>query len=117
MLGRLLDLLRGKPAIVRGTGKLAEGHAKKVDLGDPLAGGTTVVLCRVGGELHALDARCPHEGGRIADGPLHEGRLALCPLHNYLFDPRTGAVERGACGKATVYRVRERGGDAEVWAR
>jgi nitrite reductase/ring-hydroxylating ferredoxin subunit len=117
MLGRLLDLFRGKPVLVKGAGKLAEGHAKKIDLGDPLAGGTTIVLCRVGGALHALDVRCPHEGGRIADGPLVEGKHALCPLHNYLFDPRTGDVVRGACPKAKVYKVRESGGDAEVWAR
>lgn len=115
MLDRLLSLFRGKPALIRGTGKLAEGHARKVDLGDVLAGGKAVLLCRVDGELHALDTRCPHEGGRLIEGPLVDGKLALCPLHNYTFDPKSGAVVRGSCPKATRYRVREKAGDAEVW--
>ena len=60
------------------------------------AGEKVGVLCRVDGELHALDALCPHEGGRIHDGPLAQGKYAVCPLHNYKFDPRTGeAVECG----------------------
>lgn len=116
MLGRFLDLFRGRPIVVQGTAKLPEGHAKKIDIGDPLAGGKQVVLCRVDGALHALDVRCPHEGGRILDGPLFQGRLAICPLHNYTFDPKTGKVVRGACADAKTYRVRESNGDAELWA-
>lgn len=116
MLDRLLDLFRGKPVVVRGTGKLPEGSARKIDVGDVLAGGKSVLLCRVGGKLHALDTRCPHDGGRLIEGPLVDGKLALCPLHNYTFDPATGAVVRGACSKATVYKVREKDGDAQVWA-
>ena len=117
MLGKLFGLFGGKPVVIRGTAKLPEGHARKVDIGDLLAGtGRQVVLCRVGGELHALDALCPHEGGRIADGPLLEGRYALCPLHNYKFDPRTGASVEVSCKSATRYRVVETNGDAELWA-
>src|SRR6185295_19952257 len=113
----LFDLFRGKPAIIKGTGKLAEGHAKKVDIGDPLAGtGKSVVLCRVDGELYALDSLCPHEGGRISDGPLLEGKFAMCPLHNYQFDPRNGRAVEVTCADAKCYRVREQGGDAELWA-
>jgi nitrite reductase/ring-hydroxylating ferredoxin subunit len=116
MLRRLRDLLRGRGAIVRGTGKLPEGEARKVDLGDPLAGGRQVVLCRVGGELFALDAVCPHEGGRISAGPLIEGRYAMCPLHNYRFDAKTGENVERLCRAAKTYRVRETDGDAEIWA-
>jgi nitrite reductase/ring-hydroxylating ferredoxin subunit len=115
MLGRFLDLLRGKPLIVKGTSKLPEGHAKKIDVGDPLAGGKQIVLCRVDGELHALDALCPHEGGRLMDGPLANGREAVCPLHNYHFDPKTGNVLRGSCANAKTYRVRERDSDCAIW--
>ena len=111
-----LDLFRGRPAVIQGTGKLPEGHAKKVDLGDPLAGtGRTIVLCRVEGTLCALDALCPHEGGRISDGPLIGGRLAMCPLHNYQFDPKTGKAVGRVCNDAKTYRVREKDGDCEIW--
>ncbi len=111
-----LDLFRGKAALIRGTGRLPEGHARKVDLGDPLAGtGRQVVLCRVEGGLYALDALCPHEGGRIGEGPLVGGRLAMCPLHNYQFDPRTGKAVGRVCKDARRYRVREKDGDCEIW--
>lgn len=116
MLEGLKNLFRGRPILIRGTGRLPDGQARKVDVGDPLAGGKQVVLCRVDGELFALDALCPHEGGRIADGPLMEGRHALCPLHNYRFDPRTGKAVGVVCRAARTYTVRERDGDAELWA-
>jgi nitrite reductase/ring-hydroxylating ferredoxin subunit len=111
-----LDLFRGRPAVIQGTGKLPEGHAKKVDLGDPLAGtGKSIILCRVQGALYALDARCPHEGGRITEGPLIDGKLAMCPLHNFQFDPRSGKSVGRVCNDATTYRVKEKDGDCEIW--
>jgi nitrite reductase/ring-hydroxylating ferredoxin subunit len=111
-----LDLFRGRPASIQGTGKLAEGHAKKVEFGDVLAGtGKQIVLCRVEGKLYALDTKCPHEGGRISDGPLLEGQYAMCPLHNYQFDPRTGKAVGRVCNDAKTYRVREKDGDCEIW--
>lgn len=115
MFGRILGLFRGRSALVKGVHKLQEGYAKKIDLGDPLAGGKQVVLCRVGGRLYALDALCPHAGGRIADGPLFDGKHAVCPLHNYLFEPATGRAVRGACADAKTYKVKETGDDCEVW--
>ena len=49
-----------------------------------------VLVCRVGGSLHALDDRCTH-----AMAPLSAGRLrgdkVLCPLHGAAFDVVTGA--------------------------
>ncbi|MBI5363028.1 MAG: Rieske (2Fe-2S) protein [Planctomycetes bacterium] len=115
MLGRVFGFLRGKGLIVEGAGKLPEGEARKVDVGDVLAGGKQVILCRVKGKLHALDSVCPHEGGRITPGPLVEGKYALCPLHNYRFDPATGENVEHLCGRAKTYRVEERDGDAELW--
>lgn len=116
MLGWLGNLFRGRPVRVAGTGALPEGEARTIDVGDPLAGGRQVVLCRVDGELFALDSKCPHEGGRLVGGPLAEGRYATCPLHNYRFDPRTGKAVEVLCRSARTYRVRERDGDAELWA-
>jgi nitrite reductase/ring-hydroxylating ferredoxin subunit len=115
MLGKLGNLFRGRPIHIAKTGALPDGEARTIDIGDPLAGGRQVVLCRVNGELHALDSKCPHEGGRIAPGPLIEGRYALCPLHNYRFDPRTGKAIDVSCSAAKTYRVQERDGDADLW--
>lgn len=116
MLGKLGDLFRGKPVVIKGTRKLAEGTARKVTFGDLLAGtGKEILLCRVGGALHALDVRCPHEGGRLAEGPLAEGKLAVCPLHHYQFEPRGGRCVNAACQNAKGYRLREVGDDCELW--
>jgi nitrite reductase/ring-hydroxylating ferredoxin subunit len=116
MLGRLRALFGGKPALIKGAARLQDGMAKKIVFGDPIAGdGVEVILCRVDGALQALDALCPHEGGRIAEGPLAGGKYAVCPLHSYQFDPATGECENATCRKAKTYRVRESGEDCEIW--
>lgn len=73
-----------------------------------------LLLCRVRGRLHALDTLCPHEGGRLAEGPLVEGRYAFCPLHLYKFDPRDGRAVEVDCAPARTLPVREVDGVAEV---
>jgi len=116
MLSRLFGFLGPKPVLIQGTDKLPEGESKVIELGDPLAGGKELVLCRTGGELHALDRVCPHnEGGRIVDGPLHEGKYLMCPLHNYKFDPKTGKAVGVACPAAKVYRLQEQDGSTKIW--
>lgn len=115
MWNRILDVFRGRGVVVGGTQELAEGQARRVDVGDPLAGGTQFLLCRVEGRVHAITTQCPHAGGRILEGPLKDGRFAVCPLHMYGFDPRTGRAEGDVCAKAQVYRVREEGDACRVW--
>ncbi|MBM3990435.1 MAG: Rieske 2Fe-2S domain-containing protein [Planctomycetes bacterium] len=115
MLAKLLGMFGRKPVLVKGAGKLAEGDSKRIAIGDPLAGGVEVILGRVDGQLCALDRRCPHEGGRLIDGPLAEGRYMVCPLHNYKFDPRNGRAVGVTCSDAKVYKVREHDGDADLF--
>ena len=115
MFAKLFGVFGRKPARILGAANLPEGQSKRVELGDMLAGGTEIVLARVGGELCAVDRLCPHEGGRISDGPLIQGKYVSCPLHNYKFDPRTGRAIDVACADAKTYRVRERGADADVF--
>lgn len=110
-----MKLFRRPSVVVPGSSGLAEGQARTVDVGDPFAGGKQIVLCRVDGEVHALDATCPHEGGRIAPGPLAEGRYAVCPLHGYRFDPRDGRAVGVVCKPARTYRARERDGSIELY--
>lgn len=101
---------------VPGVARLPEGEARKIlvpaahaDL-PPLE----VLLVRTGGKLFALDTLCPHEGGRIGEGPLWEGGAVVCPLHLYRFDPRTGQALEVECDPATTYPVRELDGVAEL---
>lgn len=55
------------------------------------------------GEVYAVQAKCPHKGGPLADG-LVGGKLLVCPLHSWKFDLSTGEALLGACGLKT-YQV------------
>lgn len=115
MFRRLLSLFRRQGVLVPDISHLPEGEARKVDIGDVHAGGTRVILCRVDGEVLALDSRCPHEGGEITTGPLVQGKYAVCPLHRYRFDPKTGKAIGVVCRAARTYRVEARGQGVEVF--
>lgn len=115
LFAALAGLFRRKGVLVPDVSGLAEGEARKVDVGDVHAGGTRVILCKVDGEVHALDARCPHDGGEITTGPLVEGKYALCPLHRYRFDPKTGKSIGVLCRPARRFKVEPRGAGVEVF--
>ncbi len=101
---------------IPGVARLPEGEARKILVPAERADAPPLelVLVRFEGKLCALDSLCPHEGGRIGEGPLWEGRYVVCPLHLYRFDPRTGAPAEVECERATTYPVREVDGAAEI---
>ncbi|MCI4372051.1 MAG: Rieske (2Fe-2S) protein [Thermoplasmata archaeon] len=81
-----------------------EGHAVRV-----MVNGTPVAVFRVGGELHAIDARCTHVGGPLDRGAI-SGNQVTCPLHGSVFDVRDGKVIRGPAARpVTAYRARLEG--------
>ncbi|XXX79311.1 Rieske (2Fe-2S) protein [Sorangium sp. So ce134] len=47
-----------------------------------------------GGEVHALDDRCPHQGYPLSEGALRGGVLT-CAWHNWKFDVASGACTFG----------------------
>lgn len=87
-----------------------------------------LVVGRTGGQLFALEDRCPHLGAPLSRGTLR-GRSIVCPWHGWLVDLPTGEVE-GAHGvrarrcrlrvvEGTVcgvdgHRQREAGGDGRA---
>ncbi|MCA9000913.1 MAG: Rieske 2Fe-2S domain-containing protein [Planctomycetes bacterium] len=113
MLSKFLKLFRKAVIVIPGADKLAEGEARTVQLGDGLKGGKKILICRAeGGAVYALDTHCPHdEGGELLPGPLFGGDKAVCPLHNYHFDVRTGKVVKGACKNAVTYKIKEVNGE------
>src|SRR5213594_1192502 len=72
-----------KPVMV--VDDLQEGTSKALTMN-----GTEVAVFRCGNQLYALQNRCPHAGGSLADGTV-EGDEVICPLHGYRFNIRTGA--------------------------
>ena len=56
------------------------------------------------GQVFATQADCPHRGGPLADG-LTDGATVVCPLHDRIYDFRTGAGLGNECS-IQVYPVR-----------
>jgi naphthalene 1,2-dioxygenase ferredoxin component len=67
---------------------LTEGEATAVDAGD-----RELALYRVDCVVYATDNLCTHGEARLCDGYL-EGYGIECPLHQGMFDIRTGAAMR-----------------------
>jgi len=58
-----------------------------------IAAGREILLARVGDKYYAVDGRCPHMKGDLAQGKL-EGTVVTCPLHGSQFDISNGQVVR-----------------------
>jgi len=78
---------------------LADGAMSEVT-----ANGHEILLARVGDRIYAADSRCPHMGGRLAQGRL-EGTVVTCPRHGSRFDLADGNVVRWLQGSGLLYRV------------
>lgn len=74
-----------EPLHARDFADLAEGAVRRVDDLGPHG----VLVCRVRGELFALDDNCSHRDARLSEGRLRNHTIT-CPLHGAQFDVRTG---------------------------
>ena len=63
---------------------LGEGREFDVD------GALVAVFRARDGRLYAVQAKCPHRDGALADGIIGAGKV-VCPLHSFKFDLATGA--------------------------
>ncbi len=89
------------------------------------AEGRKILIARVGGTLHAIDAVCSHMGGELPKGRL-DSDVVVCPRHGSQFDVKTGKVVKqpGFAAKAltmgrgatdlAVFKVVEDGDDVKV---
>src|SRR5438477_3370487 len=86
--------------VVAAVGEIPPGERKLVSVA-----GRAIVVFNVGGEFFALNNRCPHRGGSLAQGWLtglveagapgeyrysRRGEIVRCPWHAWEFDIRTG---------------------------
>jgi nitrite reductase (NADH) small subunit len=56
-------------------------------------------------EVFALENRCPHKGGPLADGIVH-GRKVACPLHNWIINLDDGEATGADKGCARSFPVK-----------
>jgi len=55
--------------------------------------GIPVLVANVAGILYAVDGRCTHGIGKLAEGEL-DAYIVKCPVHGAMFDVRTGEVHK-----------------------
>jgi nitrite reductase (NADH) small subunit len=79
-----------------------------------LIGEREIALFNLGERFFAVDNRCPHRGGPLADG-IVSAQAVVCPLHAWKVCLETGRTERPSDAQAcvTTYATRIEG-DA-VW--
>ncbi len=75
-------------------GDLPEGRVTTVT-----AGTTSMALTHFEGNYHAMDNRCPHQGGPLGEGSIEKGVdgecWLRCPWHGWDFHPATGKSPGG----------------------
>jgi nitrite reductase/ring-hydroxylating ferredoxin subunit len=82
-----------------------------------VVGFRSVAIFRDAGRLHAVSARCPHNGQSLHDGNVEAG-VVTCRWHGWQFDLASGrppGAAPGASGPSIrVYALRVREGWVEV---
>ncbi|GAC1701339.1 MAG: hypothetical protein NVS9B4_04440 [Candidatus Acidiferrum sp.] len=79
---------------------LREGRAIKV-------AGLDIAIFNLGDRFLAIDNRCPHKGGPLADGII-SGTTVVCPLHAWRANLETGTVMQSGLERAclTTFPIR-----------
>ena len=68
------------------TGELPDGEMRLVE-----ADGRKIGVFNCGGELYAIEDRCSHDDGPLAEGEFDSDACTVeCPRHGSLFDLTTG---------------------------
>ena len=62
-------------------------------------------LFNLGNEYLAVDNRCPHKAGPLADG-IVAGKAIFCPLHNWKISLENGCALSGGNGQVKTYPVK-----------
>jgi nitrite reductase (NADH) small subunit len=84
---------------------VGEGRAVEID-------GRRIAVFRTRHGWYAVDQRCPHRGGPLADGIVADG-CVTCPLHDRRFDLASGRCQSDPDLRVDVYHVVVR--EADVW--
>lgn len=97
-----------RPVRVARFDDLTESRGTTVD-----ADGTKIALFRLQDEVLAIDNRCPHRGGPLADGDV-SGTTVFCPWHGWCWDLRTGVNVHQPRMTVATYPVTISDGDVFV---
>lgn len=67
--------------------------------------GCVAVFRTAENEVFATADRCPHKGGPLSEGIVHD-RKVTCPLHNWVFSLETGEAQGADQGQIDTYAAR-----------
>jgi len=73
------------------------------------ATGCIAVFRTAATEAYAMDDSCPHKGGPLSQGIVHD-RKVTCPLHNWVISLETGAAQGADQGQVKTYPLRVENG-------
>jgi len=71
--------------------------------------GTIAVFRTHDDQVYALKNKCPHKGGPLADGLVHD-HAVTCPLHGWCMSLTTGVAREPDVGRVPRYPVELRDG-------
>jgi nitrite reductase (NADH) small subunit len=63
--------------------------------------GCIAVFRTAADEAYAIEDRCPHKGGPLSQGIVHD-KAVTCPLHNWVINLETGAAQGADTGQVTT---------------
>lgn len=72
-------------------------------------GGDIAIFRTSSDEVFALDDSCPHKGGPLSQGIVHDCRVT-CPLHNWVLELKTGEAVAPDEGRVATHQVKLRDG-------
>lgn len=65
------------------------------------------------GDIRAIENRCPHKGGVLAEGIL-SGEYVFCPMHDWKISVKDGKVQEPDVGCVQTYPVEVKEGQVYV---
>lgn len=89
--------------------EVEEYMPKSVDIGDIKIG-----IFQVGDHYFAIENICPHAYALLTEGFVEDGTVE-CPLHEAIFDIKTGNLESGpGCRNLLTYPVKVEAGEIMI---
>ena len=83
--------------------EIPSGSAKSVAIGE-----YEIAVFHVGNEWYAIEGSCPHQGGPLAEGWVHE-KTVTCPWHAWCFNLEDGKMTLGDYATVDVFDVKVEG--------
>ncbi|MEP7341750.1 MAG: Rieske 2Fe-2S domain-containing protein [Acidobacteriota bacterium] len=80
--------------------RIPPGEGREFDVN----GALVAVFRARDGKVYAVQAKCPHRAGHLADGIIGAGKV-VCPMHSFKFEMATGAALGNDCAALKTYIV------------